>query len=79
MELTNATPIQIGQGKYNLRIKSTTGDAKLQYQISDEGYGDIADAVFTGATDIGITADLPSCSIQAIITGDAVVYLNLAG
>ncbi len=67
----------VGQGTYNLRIVSTSGDAKLQYKVADEAYGDIPDAVFTGATDTGLDLDLPSCFVKSTITGDGVVHLNL--
>ena len=66
-----------GQGSYNFKVVSTTGDVKLQYRVSDEGFTDIEGATFTGATDTGVTVDLPSCILKAVITGDGVAHLNL--
>ena len=74
-QLINAIPIKNSKGDYNYKVVASTGTSTLQYQVADEGFSDIPSSLVTD-TSTGVTVELPDCDIQAVITGDAVVYLS---
>ena len=79
MTQLTVVPQGVEKGRYNIHMKMTTGDAKIQYNLGDNNDDGGADSTFidipsslqTGST--GFNVDLPSCKIKAITTGDAIV------
>mgnify|MGYP003660634521 CR=1 FL=1 len=69
-ELLNGTIIRRGQGTYNLKVVPGSGTAKLQYSVDNEAMQDIPDATSSA------TLTLPKCRLNAVITGDAKMYLT---
>ena len=73
-QLLNGVPQAFAGGTYNYKAKLTTGIAKLQYQVAEEGFDDIASSEVTA--DTGVNFEIPVGEVQAVITGDGEVWLT---
>ena len=73
-ELLDSVIVRRGQGDYNLKIDITTGTAKLQYSVDNEAFTDIEGSTQTANAGVSIT--LPKCRLNAVLTGDARMYLT---
>lgn len=67
--LATADPTRVKSGKYNVKTVMSTGTSKLQIQLKAEAFTDIPDSDKSATTSFNI--DLPSCRVQAVLTGDA--------
>ncbi len=76
MELLTATPARMANGTYNVKMDMSSGDARLQWRVGKIiTFQDIPDTVKTASA--GFTLDLPNCTVQSLITGDATVQISL--
>jgi hypothetical protein len=73
-QLEDSVELMWPGGESNLRYEITSGTAKLQYQVANEGFVDIPDTDKTAST--GITVTLPGGRIQAVLTGDAQMWIT---
>ena len=72
--LLTADPVEFSTGIKNYDVEIGTGTAKLQISVEGRGFKDIPDTDKSADYNNNIT--LPSCRIQAILTGDATVAIN---
>ena len=74
MKLLTAEPISVSAGIHNVQIVISTGTAKLQYSTDSLTFVDIPDSDVAASS--GFEVSLPSCQVQAVLTGDAELAMN---
>ena len=76
MKLLNNVPTKLATvGDHLVTVRLNGGTAKLQYSVaSDIAMSDLS----TYATDTDEIKTLCACSLNAVLTGDATIHINLA-
>jgi len=74
MKLLTGVATSTSAGIHNVQIVMTSGTAKLQYSTDSLTFTDIPDSAVTASS--GYEVSLPSCSVKAILTGDAELAMN---
>ena len=74
-EHASGVPFDIGATDQGFKVQIGTGTASIQWQATDEGFNEITDGAFTASGE-GIIS-LPSCQLQAVLTGDARFFIGI--
>jgi hypothetical protein len=78
--LAHNEEVEVLAGRYNLKFVSAgaAGTATVNFKTNNTGdvQGLIPDVSLSGAADGG-TLELPRCHVQAVITGDGQVFINV--
>lgn len=75
-KLDDQVPVSIVKpGRFAYQVSMTSGTAEIQFKVDDSLPFEVIDgATFSVATNGEIA--LPKCSVQAVLTGDATVFIE---
>jgi len=72
--LQTGVSTSMASGTHNVQVVIGTGTAKLQYSTDSLAFIDIPSSSVSASS--GFDVSLPSCSIKAVLTGDATLAIN---
>lgn len=74
MKLLNGIPWSAGNGDHLYTVIANGGTAKLQHSVGGEDMQDVPSSLVSA--DSGLIVTLKSQPVQAVLTGNAVAYLE---
>lgn len=73
-KLLTGVETSVSSGTHNIQVVIGTGTAKIQYSTDSLAFIDVPLSSVTASS--GFDISLPSCSIKAVLTGDAELAIN---